>query len=73
MENILAEGEVTGHAHRAIGERVEVIDRQLLNAPEGATIVHEEHEHIEIPMGEYDILRVVEYDHWKEEARIVQD
>ena len=44
-----------------------------LDAPEGGTITHQEHLPIEIPAGQYKIGRVLEYDHFLEEARQVRD
>lgn len=74
--NVLAEGEATGHAHRAMGEGVvveEVEGSRVLHAPRGAVIVHEEHGKQELPAGDYDRLIVQEYDHAREEAREVID
>jgi hypothetical protein len=47
--------------------------RLYMHAPNGTTIVHEEHSPVEIPPGEYEIGRVREYDHFREEARPVID
>jgi hypothetical protein len=44
-----------------------------MNAPNGTTIVHEEHDPITIPPGDYVIGTVLEYDHFAEEARKVID
>lgn len=78
---VLAEGEITGHAHR-------------LNVPKGVTaelfqeekgdlylrvsggkveLVHEEHAPQVIEPGEYRVGRVLEYDYDTEEARQVRD
>lgn len=73
---ILAHGEVTGHCHEAIGEGVEVFERDgvlYLSAPNGATVKHEEHKPITVPPGNYQIGIVQEYDHFAEEARRVAD
>lgn len=64
---ILAQGEITGHAHRietdAKAELYEV-DQQLflrvLAAP--ARVVHEEHDIIELPPGTYRVWRQREFD-----------
>ena len=64
---ILAHGEVTGHSHRVeTGARAELfeIERQLflrvLGSP--ARVVHEEHQTIELPPGDYRVWRQREYD-----------
>lgn len=75
---VLAQGEVTGHAHRLTeasdGLLVEVAGQLYLSVGVGgATITHEEHKPVELPQGEYRIGRVQEYDHFAEEARQVRD
>jgi len=75
-KSILAEGEVTGHAHR-LSDNVEVYEteektRQFdLESPD--TIKHEEHNPFTLPVGEYESDKVVEFDHFAEEVRKVQD
>ena len=78
--NHLAEGEVTGHFHAAVGKDVEVRtldNRMFLQAPEGARITHQEHGDIEIPASEkteaFEIQRVKEYDPFLEETKEVAD
>lgn len=75
IDNCLAEGEVTGHAHR-VGTTAEVwgdgIERRLV-APRGTDVSHEEHKTITLPPGEYDITRQRELDPDTEEARAVAD
>jgi hypothetical protein len=73
-EPILAEGEVTGHAHR-LPRGVDVYERPdgLREFVGGGTLTHEEHGPVEIPIGEWVSGRVREYDHFAEEARQVQD
>jgi hypothetical protein len=75
QHRVLAEGEVTGHAHRAdagtlfdAGAGVMVLD-----APEGATVTHEEHGLITLPPGQWTRRIVQEYDHAAEAAREVVD
>ena len=73
---VLAEGEVTGHSHRATAPSAEVWDEGgavTLSAPKGTDVVHEEHGRITLPPGEYDRLIVQEYDPFAEEARRVVD
>ena len=62
---VLAYGEVTGHAH-AISEKLAQLfltpdGRQYLNAGELVHLVHEEHDTIQIPPGNYEILLQREY------------
>jgi len=73
---VLAEGEATGHAHVALGDGVELIEREgtlFLSAPHGATVTHQEHAPVTLPPGAYRVGRVREYDHFAEEARQVRD
>jgi hypothetical protein len=46
---------------------------RYLKVDETVDLNHEEHKTISIPPGEYRIGRVLEYDHFAEEARVVQD
>ena len=72
----LAEGEVTGHAHRCIGDVV-VYDypdgTRLLEAPHGCSVTHEEHNTHILPVGRYTTFKASERDHAAEEARAVSD
>lgn len=56
---ILAYGEVTGHAHAVNGdaELFEMNGRRYLNVTEPATLVHEEHGTISLPVGGYEVVR----------------
>ena len=69
---VLAEGEATGHAHVASGKGVR-LDDDVLSAPSGARVVHQEHDEFQLPPETYDRLIVREYDHFEEEAREVMD
>jgi hypothetical protein len=72
----LAEGEKTGHYHDAVGDDAALYDvggTMMLDAPKGAEVTHQEHNHITLPPGQYDRSIVQEYDHPAEEARKVQD
>jgi len=76
----LAEGEVTGHAHRIVAELPSVATvfeekgTMYLKVEGGTvTLVHEEHAPLTIKKGEYKIGRVLEYDYDIEEARKVRD
>ena len=62
---VLAEGELTGHAHRIVED-----DAVMLTTAESATfvklarkaeLVHEEHASIELPAGTYRVIRQREY------------
>lgn len=71
-DKVLAYGEVTGHAHRVTVDVYE--DEKKLRYFEGETIVtHEEHKPISLPNKEWVSGRVLEYDHFAEEARNVAD
>ena len=75
---VLAEGEVTGHAHC-----VEPIAGMVFEEKDGMfylksgesdfTVTHEEHGHITVPKGTWRVRIVKEYDHFSEEARKVAD
>lgn len=71
----LAEGEVTGHAHMLDKADVFELENGLrsFNAKSKNTLTHEEHKPIEIPAGKYISGKVLEYDHFSEEAKEVQD
>jgi len=79
---VLAEGEVTGHAHVIEREAEELAGLMMYRGEDGyyyirierpVTVRHEEHRAIEIPEGFYRVRRVREYDHFAEEARPVVD
>lgn len=62
-EIVVAEGEVTGHAHRVRGRGAALRDLSSdtregvlrLNLPQGGVIAHEEHGPITLPPGVYEI------------------
>ncbi len=73
---ILAEGEVTGHAHQ-IDAAVDVFEaddgtRVFANSVP-VTVKHEEHGAVEVPAGSHVSGKVVEYDHFAEESKQVPD
>lgn len=74
---VLAEGEVTGHAH-VLDEidNVEMFEKDgrfYVNVKKESKLTHEEHgTHIVIP-GIYRVGGVREYDHFGEEVRAVKD
>lgn len=66
----LAEGEATGHRHRITKGMAELYQltvgiMYLKVLSEFATLYHEEHEEIELPKGDYEVLIEREYD-WVE-------
>ncbi len=72
----ILEGEATGHIHRiadlAAAEVLEINDGLYLSATEqGVSIVHEEHDPIVLPAGDYEVVRQREYS--PEEIRNVVD
>lgn len=75
---ILAEGEVTGHAHAIADPNVDVmVDKdgnlfmEVTDKP--VTLVHEEHGPIAVEPGQYRIGRVVEEDPFEDLIREVRD
>jgi hypothetical protein len=57
---VLALGEATGHAHVIEEPTAEMIRNvgtgvQYVNAPEGATVTHEEHAEVKLPAGIYEV------------------
>lgn len=75
-DRCLADGEVTGHAHRVTAKTAKVfgdgVERELV-APRGTSVVHEEHKRITLPPGDYDVTRQREVDPDTEEIRSVAD
>jgi hypothetical protein len=72
---VLADGEVTGHAH-VIEDEIILIEKDgtlFIGCKTDVTVKHEEHGQIKIPAGNYEVGIVQEYDHFAEEARKVQD
>lgn len=74
---VLAEGEVTGHAHaieEAEGVQLYTMDQLLyLVVDHEVTVTHEEHGAVMLPAGTYQVGIVQEYDYLAEEARKVRD
>jgi hypothetical protein len=64
---VLAEGEVTGHAHKIQGGGADLFDvagKKFLHvvAAQGAKLVHDEHAAHQLPAGEYEVLIQREYE-----------
>ena len=75
-KSVLADGEVTGHAHRLPSD-VDVFEsdentRQFSNV-ETVPLTHEEHGTILLPPNEYESGKVLEFDPLEKEVREVQD
>ncbi|MFA5439777.1 hypothetical protein [Dehalococcoides sp.] len=70
--NILADGELTGHAHRVT---VQVMEREDgVREFEGeTTVTHEEHKPVKLPHLAWNSAKVNEYDYYAEMAREVRD
>ncbi len=64
-ELVLAEGEVTGHAHRIVDDGAVMLtvkdSATFVKLARKAQLVHEEHATIEIPAGPYRVVRQREY------------
>lgn len=76
--NVLAEGEATGHAHTIDLSNADVYcdkEGNLYVEVTGDKVVvqHEEHKPITIPKGRYKVRQVREYDHFLEQTRRVKD
>lgn len=72
--NHVAEGEATGHYHGIKGGQVLELDNRIfIKAKQETILEHQEHNQIQIPMGDKEVFKVQEYDHLEEEAREVID
>lgn len=72
---ILAEGEMTGHAHTVMDD-INLIEKDgvlYICAANEFTVTHEEHNPITVPAGNYEVRIAKEYDHFAEEAKRVAD
>ena len=59
---VLALGEVTGHKHQFLARsRAGVVDEGMLAVSETVMLRHDEHTHIEVPPGLYDLPVQVEH------------
>ena len=73
---VLAQGEATGHAHRARGGVLYEDDegRRVLDAGvTGTDVEHEEHKTVRVPAGRHHVGHRTEYHHADHEARPVLD
>lgn len=75
-ELVLAEGEVTGHAHRLRkpgAELFELESRLFVKLVDPATLTHEEHGPITLEPGIWEVGRVQEWHYLSQMARTVAD
>lgn len=66
-EKVLAWGEVTGHKHLMKGKNLRFFQEQeqvFVDVPEKAqaSVVHEEHAEIQVPVGKYEVIIQREFD-----------
>lgn len=75
--NVLAEGEVTGHAHTLLGNNFEIYEDNkgvmYLSVSASTEITHQEHGTKPIEKGFYIIEREQEFDPFSEEIQRVKD
>ncbi len=72
----LREGEHTGHSHVAVADDVALFiqdDVLYMSAPSGTEIVHQEHDSVSLPPGDYRIGAVREFDYLANMSRSVMD
>ena len=75
-EMVLAEGEVTGHYHGIMehdSEMFMVGDKTFMDLKSPATLTHQEHGHITVEPGIWEIGRVQEYDYMSKMVKPVAD
>lgn len=72
---VLAEGEVTGHAHRISEGKAELYEASdsmvLVVRSESAALTHEEHNRIDVPEGIYEVK--IQREYVPQSYRYVQD
>ncbi|MCY0870621.1 MAG: hypothetical protein OWT27_08545 [Firmicutes bacterium] len=75
-EQVLAYGEVTGHAHRMQGDFEMYADEQgnlYFRTEMGAFVTHEEHARIDFVPGVYKVTRQREYNPFEDAIERVRD
>lgn len=75
QSEILAEGEMTGHKHRLMGQ-VQILDGEdgeYLQVNEESMLVHEEHNQVKLDSGFYKVIHEREFDPFEELAKPVTD
>ena len=76
--SVLMEGEATGHAHAVPFDDGKIYrnpanDNRFLHVVSNTTVRHEEHDPIDLPAGDYQIIRQREYSYESGEIRYVAD
>lgn len=72
--NVILGGTATGHAHKLVNGII--FDKEgttYLQAQNEARIVHDEHNTIELPVGNYVVIRQREFDPYAQAVRNVMD
>ena len=73
---ILAEGEVTGHYHEIVesdSELIQIGDKIILSLANSSVLTHQEHNHVTVDAGIWEVGRVQEYDYFAQMSRQVAD
>ena len=73
---VLALGETTGHFHgieESESELIQIGEKMLLKLENQATLTHQEHGHITLDKGIYEVGIVQEYDYYSKMVRKVVD
>lgn len=76
---VLAEGEATGHTHviprrfATVTKMYEHEGKVYLAVLKVVEIIHPEHKTLVLPIGNYEVGQVREYDAFEEETRLVRD
>jgi N-acetylmuramoyl-L-alanine amidase len=74
--NIVVQGSHGGNDHQIINGKFCLLQLEkdlFLEVSKSVEAVHNEHKTIKLPVGCYQIVRVLEYNHFLEESREVQD
>jgi hypothetical protein len=70
-DNIIIEGEITGHLHEVLNGKLYEKDGQIVvEAQKGCTLKHPEHDPIALPEGTYKIEIQEEYDEKKHSTKV---
>ena len=70
---VLADGEMTGHAHRVTVDVYEGAAPETREFDGATTVTHEEHKPITLPDGEWVSGQVQEFDYLEQALRTVRD
>ena len=73
---VIAEGEATGHAHVATGTEIHLYEDEhgtlwLRVGGDGGSVIHEEHETVALPVGDYHITHQREWTDDDEPRRVI--